>query len=145
MTYRDRITCAATNDNLAALLAFAERVCAAASLDSDETLAVRLSIEEICANVIMHGYAKHTDGERPITIDFASCADHIVTTIEDRGITFDPATGPTPILTGDAMQRTVGGMGLHLVRSLMDEVRHEPVPGGGNRLTLVKRRAAATT
>jgi anti-sigma regulatory factor (Ser/Thr protein kinase) len=69
----------------------------------------------------------------------------VVTTIEDRGITFDPATAPAPMLTGDAMQRTVGGIGLHLVRSLMDEVRHEPAPGGGNRLTLVKRRVPATT
>ena len=145
MTYRDRITCAATTDNLAALMAFADRACAAAGLDSDETFAVRLSIEEICANVINHGYAKHRGGERPITVDFTSCAEEVVTTIEDRGITFDPANGPPPIITGDAMQRTVGGIGLHLVRSLMDEVRHEPMPGGGNRLTLVKRRVAATT
>jgi anti-sigma regulatory factor (Ser/Thr protein kinase) len=106
---------------------------------------VRLSIEEICANVIAHGYAKQTSGERPISVDFMSCADEVVTTIEDRGVTFDPASGPPPVLTGDAMERTIGGMGLHLVRSLMDEVRHEPVPGGGNRLTLVKRRVAATT
>jgi anti-sigma regulatory factor (Ser/Thr protein kinase) len=144
MTHRDRITCSATMDNLPALMAFVDRACAAAGLDSDETLAVRLSIEEICANVISHGYAKHQDGDRPITVDFMSDADEVVTTIEDRGITFDPATAPAPMLTGDAMQRTVGGIGLHLVRSLMDEVRHEPVPGGGNRLTLVKRRVAAT-
>ena len=145
MTYRDRITCAATIDNLGALLAFAERSCAAAGLDTEEAFVVRLSIEEICANVITHGYAGRESGERPITIDFRSCADEVVTTIEDRGVTFDPATGPSPTLTGDAMERSIGGIGLHLVRSLMDEVRHEPVPGGGNRLTLVKRRVAATT
>ena len=132
-------------ENLAALMAFADRACTAAGLDSDETFAVRLSIEEICANVINHGYAKHKDGDRPITIDFMSCAKEVVTTIEDRGVTFDPATAPAPMVTGDAMQRTVGGIGVHLVRSLMDEVRHEPIPGGGNRLTLVKRRVAATT
>ena len=145
MTHRDRITCPATHENLAALMAFADRACAAAGLDSDETFAVRLSIEEICANVINYGYATHKGGERPITIDFMSCAEEVVTTIEDRGTTFDPATAPAAMLSGDAMERTVGGLGLHIVRSLMDEVRHEPVPGGGNRLTLVKRRVAATT
>ncbi len=143
MTYRDRISCAATGANLGPLLAFVERACAAAALDAEDTLAVRVSVEEICTNVITHGYAGHPPG--PITIDFVSCADHVEATIEDHGVTFDPADGPRPALTGDAMDRSIGGIGLHLVRSLMDEVRHEPLAGGGNRLTLVKRRMAATT
>jgi anti-sigma regulatory factor (Ser/Thr protein kinase) len=145
MTYRDHITCQATGDNLGALLSFVERSCSAAALDPEEAFAVRLSIEEICANVIMHGYAGHAGTNRPISIDFVSCAEHVIVTIEDRAATFDPASGPAPVLTGDALERNIGGIGLHLVRSLMDEVRHEPVDGGGNRLTLVKRRVAATT
>jgi anti-sigma regulatory factor (Ser/Thr protein kinase) len=144
MTYRDRISCAATEANLGALLAFVERACAASSLDADETMAVRVSIEEVCTNVITHGYAGRPNFERPITIEFIGGSDRVVATIEDRGRTFDPATGPAPDLTSDAMNRAVGGIGLHLVRSLMDEVRHEPVAGGGNRVTLVKRRVAAT-
>jgi anti-sigma regulatory factor (Ser/Thr protein kinase) len=143
MTYRDRISCAATGANLGPLLAFVERACAASALDAEETLAVRLSLEEICTNVITHGYAGRAPG--PITVDFMSCADHVEATVEDRGVTFDPADGPRPTLDGDAMDRTIGGIGLHLVRSLMDEVRHEALAGGGNRLTLVKRRVTATT
>jgi anti-sigma regulatory factor (Ser/Thr protein kinase) len=145
MTYRDRIACEATNDNLGALLAFIERSCTAAALDPEDAFAVRLSLEEICANVITHGYAGRDGADRPISIDFVSCAEEVVATIEDRAATFDPANGPAPKLTGDAMERDIGGVGLHLVRSLMDEVRHEPLAGGGNRLTLVKRRVAATT
>jgi anti-sigma regulatory factor (Ser/Thr protein kinase) len=145
MTYRDRITCAATGDNLGPLLAFVERACASAALDAEETLAVRLSIEEICTNVITHGYAGREEATGSISIDFSSCAEEVVATIEDHGATFDPADGPRPDLTSDAMERSIGGIGLHLVRSLMDEVRHESVTGGGNRLTLVKRRVAAKT
>jgi anti-sigma regulatory factor (Ser/Thr protein kinase) len=138
------MTCPATVDNLGALLAFVERACAASALDAEETLAVRVAIEEICTNIINHGYAGRETTNRPITIDFSSASDQVVATIEDRGVTFDPADGPAPDLTSDAMERPIGGIGLHLVRSLMDEVRHEPVSGGGNRLTLVKRRVAAT-
>jgi anti-sigma regulatory factor (Ser/Thr protein kinase) len=138
------MTCTATVDNLAALLTFVERACAAAALDAEETLAVRVAIEEICTNVINHGYAGRDATNRPITIDFVSGSDQVVATIEDRGATFDPSNGPAVDLNSDAMDRRIGGIGLHLVRSLMDEVRHEPVNGGGNRLTLVKRRVAAT-
>jgi anti-sigma regulatory factor (Ser/Thr protein kinase) len=45
---------------------------------------------------------------------------------------------PAPDLAAGWEERDAGGLGWHLVRRLMDEVRHEAPPDGGNRLTLIK-------
>ena len=63
----------------------------------------------------------------------------VVLLIEDRAPVFKPADAPPPDLTGDWEQRREGGLGWHLIRQMMDEVRHEQVAGGGNRLQMVKR------
>ncbi len=141
MTPHERITCPATRDSLRPLLQFVERACGSAGLDVEETMAVRVAAEEICTNVILHGYAAGEGG--PITVDFTADADRVLVTIEDRCAPFDPRTIATPAVTTDWVDRPIGGMGLHLVRSLMDDVRHELIDEGGNRVTLVKRRVAA--
>jgi len=86
--------------------------------------------------VIRHGLG-HKSGENDrdkIHISFADFKDRIEIQVEDRGPCFDPREVPTPKLPSTKP----GGLGIHLVRSLMDEINYEPLKPQGNRLRLVK-------
>ena len=61
-------------------------------------------------------------------------------TVADRAPLFDPAGAPAPDLESSWSDRRIGGLGVHMVRQVMDAVRHEPRPGGGNVVTIEKRR-----
>jgi anti-sigma regulatory factor (Ser/Thr protein kinase) len=52
---------------------------------------------------------------------------------------FDPANIPAPDLTVPLEQRADGGMGIHLIRQVIDQIVHRITSGGGNELLLVKR------
>jgi len=127
----------ARRESLAPLLEFVERACAGAGVDGEAAFALRLAAEEVCANVIEHGYAGREPG--PLRLRFRREPGAVVLVVEDRAREFDPATAPAPDLESGLEERQMGGLGWHLVRRTMDEVRHEPLPGGGNRVTLVKR------
>ena len=137
MSAGGEITREARPESLAGLLGFLDTAIAGAALDAATASDVRLAAEEVCSNVIAHAYP---DGRRgTVTLRFRREAGAVVVTVEDAGIPFDPAAAPAPQLGHDWDQRVLGGLGWHLVRRVMDEVRHEPLPGGGNRVTLIKR------
>jgi two-component system, cell cycle response regulator DivK len=131
------ISLPARPESLAPLLAFVERACEGAGVDGEAAFALRLAAEEVCSNVIEHGYAGREPG--PLRLRFRREPDAVVLVVEDRAREFDPATAPAADLESGWEERQIGGLGWHLVRRTMDEVRHEPLSGGGNRLTLVKR------
>ena len=100
---------------------------------------VKLAVEEVLANVIEHAHAD--DARHEARIEIVSNEEAIVVEIVDDGRPFDPLTeAPAPDLDSPLPDRAAGGLGLHLVRSLMDELRYRR-EGGRNRLTLVKRRS----
>lgn len=121
--------------SLGDLLEYVEAACA--GLPEEAAFAVRLAAEEACQNVISHAYPGAEPG--PVALSIAREGDAVTVTIEDRGVPFDPAAAPAPDLAAPAEERALGGLGWHLVRQVMDEVRHEALPGGGNRNVLVKK------
>jgi serine/threonine-protein kinase RsbW len=134
----DEITREARRENLAALLDFTDDACARAGLQASDAYAVRLAVEEVCANLIAHGYRDGPPG--PVHLRIAPEPDAVVVCIADRAPPFDPVRAPTPPLDADWGARPIGGLGIYLVKQLMDEVRYESFAGGGNQLTLVKKR-----
>jgi anti-sigma regulatory factor (Ser/Thr protein kinase) len=99
---------------------------------------VPLAIEEIVTNCIHYGY--DDAGEHTIVI-LLSVADQTLTmTVVDDGHEFDPLARETPDLTLAAEDRPIGGLGIHLLRNLADNVAYER-RDGMNRLTLTKRLA----
>jgi serine/threonine-protein kinase RsbW len=97
---------------------------------------VVLAIEELVSNCIKYGY----DDAGEHTIDIAlSLADHTLTMIVvDDGHPFDPLSAPSPDLSLAIEDRLPGGLGIHLLRELADEMAYER-RDGTNRLTLTKR------
>ncbi|MEJ7668410.1 MAG: ATP-binding protein [Casimicrobiaceae bacterium] len=127
---------AATFDNLPLFLRFIDDFCARINADADVNYALRLAVEEVCTNLIEHGYAGRPPGPIEVTADRG--ADRVTLTIRDRAPPFDPASSPAPDLTSDLEHREPGGLGWYLVKQLIDEVRYSPDPRLGNVLTLVK-------
>ena len=96
---------------------------------------IRLAIEEAVVNVIDYAYPAGTEGSIDITIMFDGKG--IKATITDSGVPFDPTAKEKADTTLAAEERQVGGLGILLVRELMDSINYE-CTDGKNILTLMK-------
>lgn len=134
-TYRKRVT--SSYDQLAGISDFMGRVCSDLELDERSTYAVRMAVDEACTNVIKYAYDERADG----TILLSCCRknDELVVTIHDHGRAFDPQAVPPPDLTGGLRSRKEGGLGMLLMRQLMDGVTYRFHHTKGNVLTMTKR------
>jgi serine/threonine-protein kinase RsbW len=93
-------------------------------------------LDEVLSNVISHAYERDARSEILVRLEYRP--DQVVVEVEDAGKPFDPLQAPPPDLTGSLQTRQVGGLGIHFIKSLMDEVAYTRVDGK-NRLCLRKR------
>ena len=99
---------------------------------------VDLVLEELVLNVMHHG---SDGGEGEIQIELVSDAEAVIIEIVDDGRPFDPLTdAPAPDTESGIEDRAVGGLGIHLVRTMMDEVTYRREENK-NHMRLVKRRS----
>ena len=96
---------------------------------------IRLVLDELLTNIISYGYPE--DGDHLITVAMGQEGSRLRFVLEDDARPFDPLTARTPDTTGIPEERRIGGLGIHLVRTIMDRVAYERV-GGTNRLILEK-------
>ena len=127
---------AAEAAHLPQLTAFLQQFWSSASLPPGECLAFELALEEIFMNVVMHGAA----GEEPrqVQVSLALSPEGLTMTVEDDGPGFDPLSLPPPDVTASLAMRPVGGLGVFLVRKVMDTVSYARV-AGRNQLRMSKR------
>ena len=106
------------------------------SLHIPETLnmTINLALEEAVTNVMLYAYP----GEKgKVLIEAEKTPQRITFVISDSGIPFDPTQNPEADITLSAEERAIGGLGIHLVRQIMDDIRYER-KDNQNILTLVK-------
>ena len=96
------------------------------------------AVDELVINVIEHGYGHGATGPVEVTVERPADG-QLVIRIVDAAPPFDPTLHPEPDLTLPLERRPLGGMGVHLARTLTDGMRHRILPGGGNEVTLEKR------
>ena len=125
-------------DKLARIGQFITDTTRALGLSGDEAFAVEMAVDEACANVIEHAYNGKPDGTIDVTCYLEE--DRLVVTIRDHGEPFDPASVPRPDTACPLKDRELGGLGLHFMRTLMDEVRFEFDTPEGNVLRMAKVR-----
>jgi serine/threonine-protein kinase RsbW len=90
---------------------------------AETTFACDLALGEILTNVISYGF---DDGrEHEIVVRLSIERGEVVVEVEDDGRAFDPLSASTPDLDAPLAERPVGGLGLHLVQSVMDVVEHQ--------------------
>ena len=98
---------------------------------------VNLVLEELGLNIMDYG---HDDDTSDIEIVLTSEGDSVTIEIVDGGRPFDPLNdAPAPDLTSGVADRRLGGLGVHFVRTLMDDVQYER-SSGKNRLKMVTRK-----
>ena len=120
---------------IARLTAFVEGIAEEKQLDTSLTLSLNLALEEAVTNVICYAYPPGIDGIIDIR---ATVGDRVLEfTISDNGKPFDPTAAPEADTDAGLAQRKIGGLGIHLVRQIMDRVRYE-WRDGKNILNLVK-------
>jgi anti-sigma regulatory factor (Ser/Thr protein kinase) len=99
---------------------------------------IQLATDEAASNIIEHAYEKISDGILELSCGMQDDAIKII--LIDRGESFDPSEVPLPDLKADLSDRKIGGLGIFLMRKLMDEVHYEPKPDKSNVLTMIKRK-----
>ena len=127
-----------TNDiqQVPQLAEFVDMVCEEVGMDMAVAIQMNLAMEEAVVNVMTYAYPAGTIGN--VNIEAQANDERLKFTIIDSGIPFDPTTKDEVDTTLSAEERPIGGLGIHLVRQLMDSINYERIDGT-NVLTLRKK------
>ena len=126
-----------STENLALIREFVAIIGMQAGLTEEEVAKIELAVDEGCANVIEHAYGHDLTKEVVVRAFFDD--DELWIKVEDTGRGFDPAKVQNEDLRELVEQRKSGGLGMRLIKTLMDEVSYEIVPGQKNELNMMKR------
>ena len=102
-----------------------------------EIYSIQLAADEAASNIIEHAYAGATDGKFEVECKIEDDTLRII--MRDQGNSFDPSSVPDPKIHADLSERQIGGLGMYLMRKLMDDVTYQSSTQG-NVLTMAKRK-----
>jgi len=119
------------------LITFVDEASQLAGFSSEDTAKVRLAVEEVVVNVMNYAYPADTHGD--VTVEASLYDTNLTFRIIDNGVPFDPTALPEVDTTLPARERAIGGLGIHLVRQIMDTIQYERM-GSLNVLTLIINR-----
>lgn len=122
-------------ENYEKCAAFIEDQLEAAGFDSQSIIKVITACEEIIVNVMNYAY---TDGEGDLEIAFFDGSDFIKLTFIDGGKPFNPFAEPDVDVNLSLDERDIGGLGILMVKKLMDDVQYE-YKNQNNVLTIMKK------
>ena len=120
------------------LTQFLEEVGDELGLSPGLVMNLNLVLEEAVSNKIINEYPKDTVVEEAVTLTLTCEQDELLICLKDHGIAFDPTQKEDPDLTLSAEERPIGGLGIFLIRQLMDEVTYRR-EGDCNLFTMKKR------
>ncbi len=112
--------------------------------DDDAAFRLELACDEACTNVIEHAYGAEDQG--PISVEWWVEGDRFVIAIHDEGQAFNPSAVGEPDLPAgpeELDKLKVGGLGVHIMRRVMDEIRYRSDGDQGNTLIMIKRLSGA--
>ena len=118
------------------LAEFVDEVCEIVGFDMSTTMGINLALEEAVVNVMSYAYQPGTTGN--VNIEAIANETRLKFIISDWGTPFDPTAEKEVDTTLSAEERPIGGLGIHLVRQIMDSINYERIDGM-NVLTLRKK------
>ena len=130
ITFKNDIT------EISRLAGFIDEVAEKFSLPMDMVFSLNLVLEEAVTNVIMYAYPKEEHEFIYLSADIQDGS--LVFVLTDSGKEFDPTLMPDADITLSAEDRQIGGLGIFLIRQIMNEVKYERIDGK-NVLTLEKK------
>ena len=126
-------------NNLETICDYVTNYAKQAGLNEAETYAVQLAVDEASTNIIEHGYGQECPERIDITCEILE--DGLKIVIFDDAEPFNPETVPEPEINVSLEELKPRGLGIYLIRQMMDEVRYEPTQDRGNTLTMIKLHA----
>ena len=138
---RASITLRREQAEFAQLQAVAEEFAHECSLPDDELSRLLVILDELFTNAVTHGHGPHSTGGS-ITVALGWRTGHLRISFVDDGLPFDPLAFGAPDLDAAGDERAIGGLGIHIVRSLVDQARYRR-EGGRNHLHLIRHIAPA--
>ena len=136
-----KLTFDADFKNLDDIREFVGEVAQRIGFSEKEVYSIQLAADEASTNIIEHAYAGVGDGKIEIECSVTDKEFKIV--MHDTGNPFDPSSVPEPNVKAELSERKIGGLGMYLMRQLMDEVNYESSSEQGNTLTMIKRKGGA--
>jgi anti-sigma regulatory factor (Ser/Thr protein kinase) len=135
---RARLSLRNDSADLARLTEFASEFTSRHRLADEETARLQIILDELFTNVVNYGYdvtagGEHREGHIDVALSLEG--DRLIVEFVDDGQPFDPLTGPLPDLDLPAETRPIGGVGIAIVRALVDETSYRR-EGDRNYLTL---------
>ncbi len=126
-----------STENLSMIRDFVKSIGTQSGMDDMNVAKLELAVDEACSNVMEHAYSSDSTKKVSIraTIDDSSVQIDVI----DTGQGFDPAAVEQLKLADLASAKRTGGLGMRLIKSFMDEVHYEMIPGVKNELKMVKR------
>jgi len=124
------------SDNLAIIRDLVSKVASKVGFNSDEASKIELAVDEACTNVIKHAYANNSDQTIDVVIRIDS--KKLSITVSDKGKGFDPEDVKVPNLNDSIKEGRQGGLGICLMKTLMDKVDFNIRPGSRNQVRMIK-------
>jgi serine/threonine-protein kinase RsbW len=121
MTDTRYLTLPARFENIPTIALFVAEAARAAGMSEAEVFHCQMAADEACTNIVEHAYGDEKAGVIEITVTVRP--GRLTVQIVDYGEGFDPSDVPTPSFSGHVESLQPGGIGLHLMRQLMDDVR----------------------
>jgi len=131
-----KITTPSKSANLEIIRDFVGKLARRAGFSEDHVNKIQLATDEACTNVVKHAYKNVPAG--PIEVDVTLNREKFVVTVSDKGIGFDLNNLVQPNMVEYLNQYKKGGLGIHLIQTLMDEVVFKVNPFHKNSVKMVK-------
>jgi len=109
--------------------------CADCSLPENALFDIRLAVEESVSNIIKYGYGDGEPHQIHLTVEAGNHG--LILQIKDDGKAFNPLESPTPNISAPLEEKSIGGLGIYLLRSVMDRMEYKR-DGNNNVLRLTK-------
>ncbi|TDI83186.1 MAG: ATP-binding protein [Caldithrix sp.] len=124
------------SDNLSIIRDVVSKVARRIGFNTDEASKIELAVDEACTNVIKHAYANNSN--QMIEVSIKVDRKKLIIIVADKGKGFNPDEIKLPDLNESIKEGRKGGLGLCLIKTLMDKVEFEIKPGLKNKVKMIK-------
>jgi serine/threonine-protein kinase RsbW len=135
-TYRLKLP--ADSKNLDIIRKFIAGISENMGFPDEEVYKIELAVDEACANVVKHAYLTNSRKDRIINIEACDKKDRLEIIIYDKGKGFDPKKIKKPEIVEYMKKMKRGGLGIYLIKELMDKVSFRIRAGVRNEVRMVK-------
>lgn len=126
-----------STENLSMIRDFVKSIGTQCGMGDMEVAGLEMAVDEACANVIEHAY--NLDSTKEVSIRATVDDNSLQIEVIDTGKGFDPAAVQQLKLEELVSAKKTGGLGMRLIKTFMDEVHYEMLPGVKNELKMMKR------